>query len=188
MTHPTNPPNVPGNPKELEPIEKALLKLSYGVHVIGSVSADGEHNAMLADWVMQVSFHPRLLAVSFENDAHTLANIRSNGWFTVNFLPASEEGRKVAARFAQPYDGGKVRGRTVGEKAVVHHKMDGVPHAVAVHGAPVLTGAMAWLECQVNQFVPTGDHTLVIGEVMAGKLVNDSEPLSSTYTGWTYSG
>jgi flavin reductase (DIM6/NTAB) family NADH-FMN oxidoreductase RutF len=169
-------------------LAQVMDSMPYGMYIVGSRDGNNEPNGMMADWVMQVSFQPRLLAVSFENDAHTLANIRGNGWFTVNFLPASEEGRKVAAQFAQPYDGAKVQGRTIGEKAVVHHKMDGVPHAVALHGAPVLAGAMAWLECQANEFLPIGDHTLVIAEVAAGKLVNNSEPLSSTYTGWTYSG
>ena len=63
MTH-HELPQLPGWPLELEGIEKALLALSYGVHVIGSRSNDGTMNAMLADWVMQVSFKPRLLAVS----------------------------------------------------------------------------------------------------------------------------
>ena len=35
-----NIPNFPGNPKELEGVEKALLALSYGVHVIGSRDMD----------------------------------------------------------------------------------------------------------------------------------------------------
>ena len=60
--------------------------------------------------------------------------------------------------------------------------------AVTPHGTPVLAGAMAWLECEARQFVTVGDHTLVIGEVTAGKLVNSAEALSSAYTGWTYSG
>ncbi|WBL35014.1 hypothetical protein O0235_09460 [Tepidiforma flava] len=63
VSHPPLP-SLPGSPKELEGVEKALLaELSYGVHVIGSRAADGTLNAMLADWVMQVSFRPRLLAV-----------------------------------------------------------------------------------------------------------------------------
>ena len=65
-------PSIPGEPLELEPIERALLAMCYGVHVIGSVSEAGERNLMIADWVMQVSFAPRLAAASIENDARTL--------------------------------------------------------------------------------------------------------------------
>jgi flavin reductase (DIM6/NTAB) family NADH-FMN oxidoreductase RutF len=169
-------------------LAQVMEAMPYGVYIVGSRDQNNERNGMMADWVMQVSFSPRLIGVSFENDAHTLANIRGNGWFTVNFLPASDQGRKVAALFAQPYDGAKVVGRTAAGKSTLHHKLDGVPHAVALHGAPILNESMAWIECRATELITTGDHTLVIAEVMTGRLVNDAEPLSSTYTGWTYSG
>ena len=47
---------------------EAMHALAYGIHVIGS-SRDGDPNAMIADWVMQVSFEPRLIAVALENDS-----------------------------------------------------------------------------------------------------------------------
>ena len=167
---------------------QVMDSMPYGVYIVGSSDAAGEMNGMMADWVMQVSFRPRLLAVSFEQDAHTLASIRENGWFAVNFLPANEEGRNLAARFAQPYDGSKVMGRTQAQKAVIHHKIDGVPHSATVHGSPVLDGATAWVECQTRRFIPAGDHVLVLAEVTGGELRYDRETLSSAYTGWTYSG
>ena len=167
---------------------QVMESMPYGVYIVGSRDPIGELNGMMADWVMQVSFRPRLVAVSFENDAHTLANIREQGWFSVNFLPASEEGRRLAAGFGQPYDGAKVMGRTEAQKGLIHHKMDGVPHQIAAGGTPVLDGASAWIECRAQQFITTGDHTLVIGEVRNGGLRSAAETLSSAYTGWTYSG
>ncbi len=169
-------------------LAQVMDSMPYGHYIVGSSDINHEPNGMIVDWAMQVSFQPRLLAVAFENDAHTLQNIRENGWFTLNFLPATEEGRKVGATFVQPYDGAKVRGRTDDAKARLHHKMDGVPHSVAAHGAPVLNSAMAWVECRATQFLSTGDHTLVVGEIVAGKLVDDVKVLDSTYTGWNYSG
>jgi flavin reductase (DIM6/NTAB) family NADH-FMN oxidoreductase RutF len=165
-----------------------MEQMPYGVYIVGSRDAAGELNGMMADWVMQVSFKPRLVAVAFENDAHTLANIREHSWFTINMLPASEEGRHVAAGFLQPFDGSKVSGRTEVQKSLIHHKMDAAAHAVTAHGAPVLSSGVAWLECQAGQFVPSGDHTIVIGEVHSGQMVTPSDVLSSEYTGWTYSG
>ena len=41
---------------------------------------------MLADWVMQVSFKPRLVAAGIENDARTLRFIKETGTFSVNLL------------------------------------------------------------------------------------------------------
>src|SRR6266508_4352200 len=86
----------------------ALGEMPYGLYIVGSKS-NGDLNGMMADWVMQVAFEPRLVAVSIENDAHTLANITNSGVFSVNLLAADEF--QLAAKFAQPYYGSKVKGR-----------------------------------------------------------------------------
>ena len=66
---------------------------------------------MMADWVMQVSFQPRMVAVSFENDARTLENLRSTGAFSLNLLSEERASMALAAKFAQPYYDQKVVGR-----------------------------------------------------------------------------
>ncbi|MCH8162361.1 MAG: hypothetical protein IIB88_10775, partial [Chloroflexi bacterium] len=44
----------------LEPVSEALETLPYGLYVIGSRSEADELNGMIADWLMQLSFKPRL--------------------------------------------------------------------------------------------------------------------------------
>ena len=166
-------------------IKAVMDEMPYGLYIIGS-RMDGEVNAMMADWVMQVSFVPRLLAVSFENDAQTLANVRRNNAFTVNLLP--QESMELAARFAQPYHGDKVKGRPAREAAKLHRKLEGIPYTESAHSCPILDDALAWLDCEAVQLLPAGDHTLVIARVLDGRVLRDAEPLTSTYTGWTYSG
>ena len=100
MTHPELP-HLPGSPLALEGVETALLALSYGVHVIGSRAIDGTKNASLADWLMQVSFKPRLVAVSIENDARTLRFSRETGAFTVNLLH-EKDGIDIARNIGAP--------------------------------------------------------------------------------------
>ncbi|MCI0890846.1 MAG: flavin reductase, partial [Chloroflexi bacterium] len=73
--------------KPPEPVSEALETLPYGLYVIGSRSEAGELNGMIADWLMQVSFKPRLVGCSFENDATTLKYVRATGVFSVNVLP-----------------------------------------------------------------------------------------------------
>jgi flavin reductase (DIM6/NTAB) family NADH-FMN oxidoreductase RutF len=163
-------------------------QLPYGLYIIGSRSPEGEPNGMMADWVMQVSFEPRLVAVAFERDAHTLENIRADGVFTVNMLSQDAESMHVASRFAQPYFGRKVKGRAGAALSEVHHKLDGIEYSPAPSGCPVLGPAMAWLDCAAEDFLDVGDHVLVTGRVTGGGLVRESEVLTSTYTGWTYSG
>lgn len=165
-----------------------MQQMVYGVYIVGSHDRAGEVNGMMADWVMQVSFNPRMLAVSFENDAHTLANVRDTGSFTVNLLPQDEAGRALAARFVQPYDGAKVAGRSDEEKGHTHHKLDGVAYRLSDLGSPTLDGAISWVECKADTFVPLGDHTLVAGRVVGGEFRRESDALSSSYAGWTYCG
>ena len=170
-------------------IERVMHELPYGLYIIGSrEEADGKVNGMMADWVMQVSFEPRLVAVAFEGDSHTLANIRAHTFFTVNLLSQDKESMELARPFAQPYSGQKVKGRKGAEATALHYKLDGLPYSVTDNGCPVLEAAMAWFECQAEEFVPMGDHIVAVGLVLDGAVLRDAEPLTSTYTGWTYSG
>lgn len=167
--------------------EAVMHEMPYGMYVIGS-TADGRPNGMIADWVMQVSFEPRMIAVSFENDARSLARVRQTGVFTANLLPATDEGMALAARFLQPSEGAKVRGRSAEEAARQHDKLEGVAFRTTDSGCPVLEDALAWVECNVEQFIAAGDHTLVLGRVVDGETQASGDPLTSLYTGWTYSG
>ncbi len=170
-------------------IERVMHELPYGLYIIGSrEESDGKVNGMMADWVMQVSFEPRLVAVAFEVDSHTLANIRARTFFTVNLLSQDEESMNLARRFAQPYSGEKVKGRKGAEATALYYKLDGLPYDVTENGCPVLEAAMAWFECQAEEFVPIGDHIVAVGRVFDGAVLREAEPLTSTYTGWTYSG
>jgi flavin reductase (DIM6/NTAB) family NADH-FMN oxidoreductase RutF len=165
-------------------VHKIMDELPYGLYIIGS-QGEGEANGMMADWLIQVSFRPRLVAVAFENDARTLANVRESRAFTINLLPEDRKGMALAAHFAQPCDDGKIGGRL---DRGARRKLEGIPHGRTERGCPVLDGAMAWLECEAEQFVPTGDHTLVVARTVDGRLLREAAPLTSTYTGWVYSG
>jgi flavin reductase (DIM6/NTAB) family NADH-FMN oxidoreductase RutF len=169
-------------------ISDVMEQFPYGLYIIGSRAPDGEPNGMMADWVMQVSFEPRLVAVAFEKDAHTLENIRADGVFTVNMLAQDADGMHLASKFAQPYYGRKVTGRAGGALAEVHHKLDGVDYSLAPSGCPVLESVTGWLDCAAEDFLEVGDHVLVTGRVTSGGLEREGDVLTSTYTGWTYSG
>jgi flavin reductase (DIM6/NTAB) family NADH-FMN oxidoreductase RutF len=48
----------------------------------------------------------------------------------------------------------------------------------------LLPEALAWLECQVVDEHPAGDHVLVLGKVIAGKLLDvEAEPMTYRDTG-----
>ena len=50
-------------------------------------------------------------------------------------------------------------------------------------GLPLLRDAIAWFECQVVGEHPAGDHMLVLGKVIDGKLLDpEAEPMSYRQT------
>jgi flavin reductase (DIM6/NTAB) family NADH-FMN oxidoreductase RutF len=187
MTHPRELPQMPGLPKELEGAEQAMLALSYGVHVIGSQSKSGELNAMLADWVMQVSFKPRLVVVAVENDARTLRFIRETGAFVVNLLH-EKDGEEIARKVVMPSEAKKIRGRPEEMQSLVVDKLAGISYVLHDNGAPILTKSLAWFACDAQQFIPTGDHTLVVGLVIDGERLRAGDMLIERELGWEYAG
>ncbi|GMU39660.1 MAG: hypothetical protein AMXMBFR23_05260 [Chloroflexota bacterium] len=171
-------------------IKEAMHEMPYGIYVIGT-TADGRANGMIADWVMQVSFSPRLVAVAFERDSTSLQRVRAHGYFTVNLLNQEGNGMALAAKFVQPSNPEKVKGRT-GDASVRQpvDKLAGVDTRPSERapGCPILDDALAYLECQSEQVLEVGDHVVVIGRVLYGEVQHSGEPLTSTYTGWSYSG
>ena len=174
---------------DLDPIAEALEQMPYGLYIIGSHNADGsEINGMMADWLMQVSFKPRLLGLSLENNSTTLRFVRESGVFSVNLLPAT--GQELAAKFCQPRDASKVQGRSESAAAVIYDKFRGVDWKEGGSTrCPILLDAIAFIECEAEDFFPVGDHTLVAGRVINGAVLNyEAEPLTQRLLGWSYAG
>jgi flavin reductase (DIM6/NTAB) family NADH-FMN oxidoreductase RutF len=170
-----------------DPVTEALETMPYGLYVVGSRSAAGERNGMMADWVMQVSFRPRLVCCSMENDATTLRYVRETRVFSINVLPL--EAKALAAHFAQPRDASKIKGRSEEEAGKVYEKLAHVTYTLGERTAcPLLDDALAWLECEVDQFIPAGDHTLVVGEVLDGAVLREGDALTQKLLGWSYAG
>lgn len=165
-----------------------MHEMPYGLYIVGSKEEGGKVNGMMADWVMQVSFEPRLVAVAFEGTSHTLSNIRARKYFSINLLAQDDESMELARRFAQPFSGEKVQGREGAERTAVHYKLDGLAYDTSANGVPVLDAAMAWFECEMVDEKEIGDHVLIVGAVLDGAMLKEVEPMTSHYTGWTYSG
>jgi flavin reductase (DIM6/NTAB) family NADH-FMN oxidoreductase RutF len=180
------PANVPAR-RVLDPVAEAMHQMPYGVYAIGSID-DREANVMVADWVMQVSFNPRLVAVVLEADSSTLRRIREAGVFTINLLAADADSLRMAMQFVQPADASKVEGRRAEAAGRHHHKLDGIDYQRSSRGLPILDDAVMWLECELAGESPAGDHVLVLGRVLDGKVQHSAEPMTTGYTGWTYSG
>jgi flavin reductase (DIM6/NTAB) family NADH-FMN oxidoreductase RutF len=143
-------------------IEESLLnrvtwKIPNALALIGSRAGD-ERNAMTASWISQLSMEPVLVGVGVDNEAVTRRLIAEGGSFTVNLWNA--EDTRVFVKFSKPAadDGAALNGRAV---------------HTAVTGAPILSEAIAWMDCEVRHVLELGTHTLFVGEVVAAAINDD---------------
>ena len=143
-------------------------RLTVGVYVIG-VAHGGRRNAFTAAWLVQVSFDPLLVALSINPEHASHALLVEGGGFVVNVLSRDQLhlARHFGTRSARETD-----------------KLAGIGWRPAPGGAPILTDALAWLECRLEQRIAAGDHELAIGRPVAGEiLAPDAAPLVYTDTG-----
>ena len=149
------------------PVAALFQRLTQGVYVVGV--AHGEvRNAFTAAWVMQVSFDPLLLALSI-NPHHSSYGLLSDGRaFSVNVL------KKGQLELAAHYGG----------QAGADNKLASMEWTTGRVGVPLLLESLAWFECQVVGEHRAGDHVLVLGKVIDGKLLDSkAEPMAYRETG-----
>ena len=179
-------PQIRGPKNDDEIIQDAMHEIPYGIYVISSKDGESNPNAMIADWVMQVSFSPRLVAVSFESDSTNLHNIRTNRSMTINLL--DEDSMDLARSFLQPTNASKIQGRSESNSNIRHDKLANIAYHLSDNGCAILDDALMWLELEADQFFEIGDHVLVVSKVIKGNINGSGEPLTSVLTGWSYSG
>ena len=70
-------------------------------------------------------------------------------------------------------------GRLAGKRSIKVHERALMPEELArteVTGSPVLADALAWLDCRIREVHEGGDHSIVVGEVVACD-AREGEPL-----------
>ena len=117
-----------------------------GVTVVTTVQ-DGKPLGFTANSFSSVSLDPPLLLVSIANRSANLSAFTTGAGFAINIL--SEGQKDLSARFARPVDD---------RFADLYWR-----HGPA--GNPVLAGVSAWFDCRLDQAVPAGDHTILIGRI-----------------------
>ncbi len=140
---------------------RVLWKLPYGLYVVGSRSGD-RLNGMTLNWATQVSFDPKLLAISVEKEAFTHELISEGKAFSLNIV--DREDRAIVRKFVKPVEV-DLQART----------LNGFPFHTRKTGCPILDQAVAFLDCTLWKAVPAGTHTLFIGEVVDCGFLKDEE-------------
>ncbi len=135
-----------------------LGRFATGVTVLTVRGADGQPAGMTASSLASVSLEPPLLSVCVDHEAELHARIVAAPEFVVNILESAQEA--LARRFADPHD----------------DRFDGVGYHPGPDGQIFLDGVLAHIECERFATYPGGDHTIVIGRVIAGD-TGDGHPL-----------
>lgn len=118
-----------------------------GVTVVTTIDPDGKPQGFTANSFSSVSLDPPLLLVSLANSSRNLDAFAKGAGFAVNILA---EGQKdISGTFARPSDD---------RFANVYWKKGPAGH-------PVIAGVSAWFDCTLEQAIPAGDHTILIGRV-----------------------
>jgi flavin reductase (DIM6/NTAB) family NADH-FMN oxidoreductase RutF len=94
----------------------------------------------------------------------------------------------IARSFVQPTSGAKIQGRSEDASAVTHDKLADVDFRLDGRGCPILDDALVWIEAEAEAFHDVGDHVLAVARVLDARVQGSGEPLTSTITGWSYSG
>ena len=131
---------------------RVVGRFATGVTVVTATSG-GEQHGMTASSFTSVSLEPVLALVSVEKIARFHRVVLDSGAFAVNVLTADQE--QVSRWFA-------TRGRPATDQF-----RDVPHHAGPATGAAVLDECLAWLECTTYAVYDGGDHSLVLGEVVA---------------------
>jgi len=172
------PPFPPGtDPEEYDRLRRRVLwSMPSGLYVIGARAGE-RRNGMTANWVTQVSFDPKLVAVSIEREAYTHELVAAGGVFVVNLV--AQDDRAIVRKFTKPV-----------EVDLDARTLNGFAFRDGATGAPILEQAVAYVECEVRESIDVGGHTLFVGEVVdaAFQLAEDTVVLAMRDTRMNYGG
>ncbi|MDX2254210.1 MAG: diflavin flavoprotein [Pseudanabaenaceae cyanobacterium bins.39] len=146
-------------------LDKALGRLAGGLYII-TAAKGGVRSAMLASWVSQASFKPLGFTVAVAKDRAIESFMQVGDRFVLNTL---EDGNysKLMQHFLKRFAPGADR-------------FAGVKTQTASCGAPILTDALAFVECQVVSRMECSDHWVVYAIAQEGR-VSKPDALTATH-------
>jgi 3-hydroxy-9,10-secoandrosta-1,3,5(10)-triene-9,17-dione monooxygenase reductase component len=143
----------PASPEADPPFDSARFRSVLGHFATGVVAitavdpACGAPTGLAANAFTSVSLDPPLIAFCVAHTSTTWPKLRAAGLLGVNMLTADQHG--VCQQFA-------TRGA---------EKFRGLRWSPSPGGVPLLDGALAWIECEIEAEHPAGDHVIVVCRV-----------------------
>lgn len=150
---PVRPASVTG-----EQFRHACGGFATGITIATVLDSAGMPHGLTVSSFTSVSLDPPLISICLGHAVSLIDLFQAAEYFGINIL--SEDQQHLSERFAR-------KGQD---------RFEGVPWTAGETGVPLLTGALAGIECQVEQRLPAGDHDILIGRMVATR-VEETPPL-----------
>jgi flavin reductase (DIM6/NTAB) family NADH-FMN oxidoreductase RutF len=145
----------------LDNIAAALGRVASGIFIL--TARHGEHETgMVASWVQQASFAPPMITIAVKHGRYIGDWIAESRAFAVSML--SEEQKFILSQFGAGFEPGVP---AFADVEIERHST----------GCPILSEALAYLDCRVTTEVTAGDHRVFVGEIAAGAVLHDDRPM-----------
>ncbi len=143
-----------------EELRKVMRVYPQGVTVV-SFRKDNTFYGITVSAFTSISLEPPLIMISISKQSKIHDLIIEAEYFVVNFL--AEDQKIVSDIFA-----GRVN---------VINRFEVVKYFFDITGCPIIKGVRAYLECKKYKVYDGGDHSIILGEVINAKKLNDKPPL-----------
>ncbi|HIC92084.1 MAG TPA: flavin reductase [Syntrophaceae bacterium] len=149
---------------------EALQNITTGIYIL-TTGKGHETHGMIVSWVSQISFDPPLIMVAIRKNRPTHAMITRNKNFALSIL--KKEQKDLVGQF---------------KLADTRNRFKGLKCVVAKTGVHIIGEALAYIDCELYQTIDVDDHTLFIGRMVDGDVLNKGYPLSVQEYGKIYLG
>jgi 3-hydroxy-9,10-secoandrosta-1,3,5(10)-triene-9,17-dione monooxygenase reductase component len=130
-----------------------------GVTVITATTDDGPAGLAVGSF-FSVSLDPPLVAFCAAKTSTSYPKIEAAGHFVVNILAEDQEDvcRVFASKGTDKFNG------------IGYRPSPGA-------GAPVISGVLGWIDCEIDAIHEAGDHWIVVGRVLDLEVAHEGGPL-----------
>jgi NDP-mannose synthase len=144
-----NGAQTPANnaPVDLDVFKETLSGVPAPVTIVTTQTGSRPHGTTVSAF-SSLSAEPPLVLVALDKNSDLLRLLPETGKFAVNLLAGDQEALGLACAKKGPDKFSKVP----------WHEDRGLPR---------IEGAAAWLACEIQEFLPGGDHVIVVGLVTA---------------------
>jgi flavin reductase len=149
---------------------RALMRNVPAAVAVVTVDVEGERLGLTVASFVSLSLEPPLVGVAVSRQAALHELLRRADAFALSVLAAGQE--HLAQHFA----------RGVPPIGLWH----GIDTRTGASGAPLLEGALGWIECRPTGEHPTGDHTLFVGEITSAELGGPADALIFLRQSYTF--